>query len=92
MRAKKSVDADRIAVIGASKGGELSLLLASMFPEIKVVVAYASGSLIGTGIDREHSGNVSSWSYRGKPLPSHTVKLLRNLLRSSARAHLLEHV
>lgn len=69
MRAKKSVDADRIAVIGASKGGELSLLLASMFPEIKAVVAYASGSLIGTGIDREHSGNVSSWSYQGNPLP-----------------------
>jgi dienelactone hydrolase len=40
-----------------------------MLTEIKVVVAYASGSLVGTGIDSTHSGTVSSWTYQGKPLP-----------------------
>lgn len=68
MRARKSVDGNRIGVMGASKGGELSLLLASMFPEIKAVVAYNSGTLIGTGIDSKRLGNESSWTYQGKPL------------------------
>jgi len=70
MRARKSVDGNRIGVMGASKGGELSLLLASMFPEIKTVVAYASGNLVAVGIDKEHSGKqVASWTYQGQPLP-----------------------
>lgn len=69
MRARKSVDGNRIGAMGGSKGGELSLLLASTLPEIKVVVAYNSGTLIGPGIDSKRLGNESSWTYQGKPLP-----------------------
>lgn len=66
-----SVAGDRIGLIGASKGAELALLSASMFPEsIAAVVAYAPSCAVFAGISfgREGRRN-SSWSYQGQPLP-----------------------
>lgn len=69
MRNRNSVDGDRLGVTGGSKGAELSLLLASMFPEIKAVVAYAPSSIVGAGITSKNPGSQPSWTYQGKPLP-----------------------
>jgi dienelactone hydrolase len=63
---------DRIAVIGASKGGELSLLVAATFPNlVGAVVAYTPSSVVWAGIDfSQPRGSMrSSWSLAGKPLP-----------------------
>jgi esterase/lipase len=57
-----------IAVIGGSKGGELSLLLASRDPYIKCVVGIVPASHVFQGIAPRFHMN-SSWSYRGKDLP-----------------------
>ena len=57
-----------IAVIGGSKGGELSLLLASRDPYVKCVVGIVPASHVFQGIAPRFHMN-SSWSYRGKDLP-----------------------
>jgi hypothetical protein len=62
----------RIAVIGASKGGELALLLAATFPDlVGPVVAYTPSSVVWQGIDmrEQRPPLLSSWSLAGRQLP-----------------------
>ena len=61
----------RVAVIGASKGAELALVLAATFPDlVGPVVAYTPSSVVWSGIDFSAAAPPmrSSWSKRGKPL------------------------
>ncbi|HEU0105511.1 MAG TPA: acyl-CoA thioesterase/bile acid-CoA:amino acid N-acyltransferase family protein, partial [Vicinamibacteria bacterium] len=44
LRARPSVDPERIAVLGISKGGELSLLLGATWPQVKAVIALSPSS------------------------------------------------
>ncbi|MEO6080656.1 MAG: acyl-CoA thioester hydrolase/BAAT C-terminal domain-containing protein [Steroidobacteraceae bacterium] len=55
-----------IAVLGASKGGELALLLASHYPDIKAVVGLVPGFAVFVG----HTSTLDtpSFSLNGKPL------------------------
>jgi len=74
LKAQPEVDADRVAIVGNSKGGELALLLGATYPEaIKAVVGYAPSGVVWQGIpfDREayHGGPRSPWSLRGEPVP-----------------------
>ncbi|MCI2425662.1 dienelactone hydrolase [Candidatus Acetothermia bacterium] len=57
------------AVEGVSKGGELALLLASRYPEIRAVVGIVPGSVVFQGIPRGFYAPRSSWSYKGQELP-----------------------
>ncbi len=45
MMHRPEIVSDRIAVLGGSRGGELALQLASMFPGIKAVVAYVPANV-----------------------------------------------
>jgi esterase/lipase len=55
---------------GTSKGGELALLLASRYKQIKKVVAVEPHAYCFQGLNGVMSGNdVSSWSYRGESIP-----------------------
>ncbi len=74
LRAQPGVDADRVAVVGNSKGGELALLLGATFPDdVEAVVGYAPSPVVWQGIpfDREvyYGGPRSPWSFQGKPVP-----------------------
>ena len=64
------VKADKIGIWGASKGAELALLSASMFRDIKFVVAKSASAYVFEGIGPD-LGKVhkSSWTYRGKSIP-----------------------
>jgi dienelactone hydrolase len=77
LRARPSVDPERIAVLGISKGGELSLLLGATWPQVKAVIALSPSSVVWegavrdpakSGLDALRPGR-SSWSLDGKPLP-----------------------
>jgi uncharacterized protein len=71
-RPETSAQEGKVALVGASRGGELALLVASTFPElVGPVVAYTPSSMIWQGVDLTlpPGETRSSWSHRGKPLP-----------------------
>ena len=74
LKSRPEIDANRIAVVGNSKGGELALLLGATYPEdVKAVIGYAPSAVVWQGItfDREayYGGPRSPWSSRGAPVP-----------------------
>ena len=80
----------RIGVDGMSKGSEMALVAASMFPELSCVIArvpshFVSEGLSGSGKNKGPSGT-SCWSYRGMelsyaPYRSRSFNLLSVLLK-----------
>ena len=63
----------KIGIDGTSKGSEMALIAASMFPELSCVIArvpsyFVSEGLSGNGKSKGPSGT-SCWSYRGRELP-----------------------
>jgi dienelactone hydrolase len=74
LKVQPAVDANRIAVMGNSKGGELALLLGATYPEdIKAVVGYAPSAVVWQGTPSDQwsyrRNPRSSWSLGGDPLP-----------------------
>ncbi len=76
MKTQAEVDPERIGVMGSSKGGEASLLLAATFDSIKAVIAFAGSSVVWEGAMERRNGSVvdplaykSGWTFQGKPLP-----------------------
>ncbi|MDQ3638472.1 MAG: dienelactone hydrolase family protein [Actinomycetota bacterium] len=94
LKSQPEIDANRIAVVGNSKGGELALLLGATYPEdVKAVIGYAPSAVVWQGIafNREayHGGPRSPWSSRGepvpfarlaRPLPAETVRIVGSYL------------
>ncbi len=67
LQAQEAVDEERIAVAGGSKGGELALLAAATYPQIKAVVGCVASGIVWQGV---HEFEVaSSWSLEGEGLP-----------------------
>lgn len=74
LRDQPAAEADGVALVGNSKGGELALLLAATYPkDVNAVVGYAPSGVVWQGLtfDREmyYGGPRSPWSFRGVPLP-----------------------
>lgn len=69
MRQHPGVVGDQLAVLGASRGGELVLLLGATYPEIKAVVAYVPSGIVWPGIDATGGRERSAWTLNGKPVP-----------------------
>jgi dienelactone hydrolase len=61
------VDAQRIGVIGSSRGAELALLAASMFPQLKAVVAYAPSNASWAAL--VSGPQQAAWTFNGQPVP-----------------------
>jgi dienelactone hydrolase len=65
--------ADRLAVSGTSRGGELALLLASRYPRIHSVVAYVPSSHVWGAIsrieDEESVDFFAAWTHGGRTIP-----------------------
>ena len=60
------VIADKIGVVGYSRGGELALLLGASYPQIRTVVAYAPS---GVPWGAYPSAGNSAWTQGGKDIP-----------------------
>lgn len=68
LAARADVNGSEIAVFGGSKGGELALLAASIYPQIHAVVADVPSPFAWEGIPTGPSAPESSWTVGGKPL------------------------
>lgn len=72
MEKQPFIDGERLAFLGASRGGELALLLGAHFPGIKAVIAYAPSHVVGRAAG---GGREAAWTYRGEPIPWFTPKV-----------------
>lgn len=69
MKSRPEVKADAIGVVGASRGGELALLLGATFPEVKAVVANVPSGVVWSGWNPEWPERAaSSWTFGGDEL------------------------
>ncbi|MEM7116896.1 MAG: acyl-CoA thioesterase/bile acid-CoA:amino acid N-acyltransferase family protein [Chloroflexota bacterium] len=68
LKKQEGVDAERLGVVGTSRGGELALLLAATFPDLKVVVGYVPSGVVFGNLARDSVGEKSAWTYRGEPI------------------------
>ncbi len=66
LAAQPGVAADRIGVIGVSRGGELALLLGANYPAIHTVVAYVPSGVVHGAYPEN---GFSAWTLGGKELP-----------------------
>ncbi len=64
LAAQPSVDADRIGVLGISRGAELSLLLGVLYPHLHLVVAYAPSNVVWRGCCDRFS--MVAWTVQGR--------------------------
>lgn len=66
LKKQPCVDGNKIALLGQSTGGQLSLLLAATFPdEMAAAIAISPNNLVQGG----SVGTTSAWTYKNKPLP-----------------------
>jgi hypothetical protein len=70
---QSGIVADKVAILGGSKGAEAALLLGSRFPQIKAIVAFSPSSVVWQGIPKRRfdlgKAVKSSWTFQGKGLP-----------------------
>jgi dienelactone hydrolase len=65
LKARPEVRADRIALMGESRGAELALMVASLRPDVAGVIAYSPLSLRWAAV----GGGDVAWTLNGVPLP-----------------------
>ncbi|TMF09090.1 MAG: hypothetical protein E6I38_06420 [Chloroflexi bacterium] len=83
MASHPAVAGNKLTVIGASKGGELALLLAATYSEIGAAVALVPSGVAFYGLGRNPlSVFKSSWSFRGKPVSYVPMRFTPNVLRA----------
>jgi dienelactone hydrolase len=65
--AQSGVRSDQFGVVGHSRGGELALLLGTIYPQLTAVVSYS-----GSGLSMPSPNDVAkpAWTWKGKPIPS----------------------
>jgi uncharacterized protein len=68
-QSQPGADSGRLGVVGTSIGGEAALVVASHYPDIKVVVAAVPSNVVWPGISTTKSSPESTWTLGGKPLP-----------------------
>lgn len=69
LREQRSVRGERVGVVGASRGGELALLLGATFPRVGAVVSYAPSALVYAGLGRTPGDPGPAWLHHGEPVP-----------------------
>jgi dienelactone hydrolase len=85
LKSQPEIDAERIGVLGVSRGAELGLLLGSTFPAIRLVVAYAPSSVAwaASGRDQATGELIPCWTHRGEPIPFAPLPLRGFMVRSA---------
>ena len=92
---QKGVVENEYAILGGSKGAEAGLVLGSIYPQVKAVIAFSPSSVVWQGIPQNRfeigTDVKSSWTYKGKSLPflayPTTIKKIDLLLLRLRRMH-----
>lgn len=60
-----------VGLLGTSRGGELALLVSTLFPKVKAVVSFSGSGVAFEGLhaDPREKDVKSAWSFEGKPVP-----------------------
>lgn len=67
---QQEVDAEKIGIYGRSKGGEMVLLAATLFSQIKYVVANTPSGYVHEGIIKgSRTSGHSSWCFKDREIP-----------------------
>jgi dienelactone hydrolase len=66
---RDDVRQDAIAVAGASRGGELALLLAATYPEFRAAVSWVGSGLVYGGIVSIGTAPMAGWTRAGDDIP-----------------------
>jgi dienelactone hydrolase len=69
LQSQDSVDAEKIGVVGTSRGGELALLLGATYPQLKAVAGYVASGVVAGGYTRSRDDLRPAWTYAGTPVP-----------------------
>jgi dienelactone hydrolase len=79
------IDSRRMGLFGISRGAELGLILGSMFPQIRAIVAYAPSAVCwGSGGRDTATGEIiPCWTWRGQPVPFAPLPLRNFIVRSA---------
>lgn len=67
IKLQESVKPGNIGLVGGSRGGELALLLGSLYNEFSVIIGWVPAAHLWQG--EEYTMLVPSWTLKGKPLP-----------------------
>lgn len=85
MKRRPEVKADAIGVTGASRGGELALLLGATFPEVKAVVAHVPSGVVWPG------DSLGAWTLAGQELTSVPMTSDEPVYTKDAQGRRIEH-
>jgi dienelactone hydrolase len=91
LRQRPEILPDRIAVMGTSRGGELALLLGSLMPEIKAVVAYVPASYVHPACCLQ-TPVPYAWTWQGKPIAYVSFREMRDFARIQQAAIHVEQI
>jgi dienelactone hydrolase len=89
LQKQPSVDPERLAIVGGSKGAELALLTSARNPAIGAVIAIAPSSVVFQSITGNRS-NTSSWAAEGKDVPFAPYAMSEKFLQSRKLVDLYE--
>ncbi|MDQ2836692.1 MAG: acyl-CoA thioesterase/BAAT N-terminal domain-containing protein [Actinomycetota bacterium] len=75
LRSQPGVDPSHVVVQGASRGGELALLLAASYPKlVNAVIAGVPSSVVNMGYP---DSKLPAWTQHGKPVPEEGIPVER---------------
>ncbi|WP_341479995.1 acyl-CoA thioester hydrolase/BAAT C-terminal domain-containing protein [Clostridium tyrobutyricum] len=75
LKRQPNINKDKLAIYGRSKGGEMALVAAFLFPQITAVIANTPSSHVFEGFKLNHMGShTSSWTYNNSELPFISLK------------------
>ena len=69
MKNQKMVKKNALGVVGGSKGGEMALLLGTVYDDFKAIVAWVPSGYVWQGISHDIMNIRSSWTLGGKAVP-----------------------
>lgn len=90
LASQPGVDRHRLAVVGASRGGELALVLGVVYSQIHAVVAYVPSNVVWPGCCDQST--VFAWTLHGQPLAAMPLRRRASPMEAARAEIQVEHI